>query len=420
MSELKKVLVEMRKTDANIVAMKSNDTLEEVGFKFDTTFSPVEMRMPPSRSEALSTAENQQQTVVVRGTIPEDKIKELESQPNVVKVYTDAKISLFSTPTTDCNPTTPHGNKADVARYLGVNHLWQDNIKGQGIVVAVCDGGITAEGRPVKPGETARRIPRVIGGFPEDWGTEASAGREHGNMCATDVLAMAPEAQLYDLRIFKGGIESTLSEALQAYEWVIQQHRQNGTPHVISNSWGIYQESWGEDYANDPNHIFTRKVVEAINEGIIVLFAAGNCGGNCTPNSRCGTDVGPGRSIWGANGHPLVITVGAVNIDEQIVGYSSQGPASLDPRKPDFCSITHFTGYYNSDNGTSAATPIAAGAVALLKQADGSLNQQQIKKLLNETAKDIDGQGWNATTGWGVIQPKKAYEKIASQAAVPV
>ncbi|WP_232229162.1 S8 family serine peptidase [Paenibacillus zanthoxyli] len=88
----------------------------------------------------------------------------------------------------------------------------------------------------------------------------------------------------------------------------------------------------------------------------------------------------------------MVITIGAVNIEEQIVGYSSQGPAALDPHKPDFCSITHFTGYHQSDTGTSAAKPIAAGTIPLLKQEKLSFQQEDIKTLIRNTAKDIDGQ----------------------------
>jgi hypothetical protein len=46
------------------------------------------------------------------------------------------------------------------------------------------------------------------------------------------------------------------------------------------------------------------------------------------------------------------MTVGAVNKDEEFVGYSSRGPACLDSDKPDFCSVSHFTGYFASDSGT--------------------------------------------------------------------
>jgi hypothetical protein len=41
---------------------------------------------------------------------------------------------------------------------------------------------------------------------------------------------------------------------------------------VLSNSWGIFQKSWDPDYACNPNHPFTRKVVEALDEGILRPF----------------------------------------------------------------------------------------------------------------------------------------------------
>ena len=48
-----------------------------------------------------------------------------------------------------------------------------------------------------------------------------------------------------------------------------------------------------------------------VNDGIDVVFSAGNCGQFC-PDRRCGeTDRGPGHSIWGANSHPRVLTFGA-------------------------------------------------------------------------------------------------------------
>jgi len=281
------------------------------------------------------------------------------------------------------------------------------------MVVGLVDGGITAQGRPVKAGETTRRIPRVVDGWPTaDWGTEASRWGEHGNMTSTDVLGMAPEANIYDLRI-SGAVDNpgTISRALQAFQWAIDRHRVDGTPHVLSNSWGIFQQSWDPSYATDPNHPFTRKVVEAIGDGILVLFAAGNCGDTC-PDGRCGPDVGSGRSIWGANGHPLVMTVAAVDKDEQYVGYSSIGPAALDPNKPDFCSVTHFTGYFNSDSGTSAATPVLAGCVALLKQAVPTATQDSIKNALKATAKDIGPAGFDQWTGAGIVRVLNAYNNL--------
>ncbi len=397
------------------------------GFDSDEEFVPVPLQ--PGGGTALLGMGSAPTTYVIRGRVRDEQdMAVLRARPEVVDVWVDTPIAPFENlaevqatpaagtcpiPPCDCSPGTPHGNLADVATYLGVTQVWSEGLRGTGIVVGVVDGGITAQGRPVKSGETARRIPRVVGGWPAaDWGTEASRWGEHGNMCATDVLGMAPEAQVYDLRISGAtDIPATISRALQAFQWAIDRHRVDGTPHVLSNSWGIFQESWDATYARNPNHPFTRKVVEAIDEGILVLFAAGNCGGTC-PDGRCGPDSGPGRSIWGANSHPLVMTVGAVNKEEQFVGYSSQGPGALDANKPDFCCVTHFTGYFNSDSGTSAATPVLAGAVALLKQAVPTATQAGVKASLRATAKDIGPPGFDQHSGAGITRIKLALDHL--------
>ena len=76
---------------------------------------------------------------------------------------------------------------------------------------------------------------------------------------------------------------------------------------------------------------FTRKVGLTIDAGLIVLFAAGNCGA-FGGDPSCATS-GPGKSIWGANGAPEVMTVAAANPKGQYIGYGGQGPAALDAMK---------------------------------------------------------------------------------------
>ncbi|MGQ0562921.1 MAG: S8 family serine peptidase [Gemmatimonadota bacterium] len=431
------VLIELRSRPglSAVGALGMAASMDLPGFSIDQEYQPVPMS-GSTTGLGVSAAEP---TYVVRGTVKDEaEIEQLRARSEIAAVWRDTPIAPFATveteiplnyphvstadslgmapcpiPPCDCDPATPKGTLADVAAYLGANQIWSAGFRGTGIVVGVVDSGITAQGRPVKNTEGQRRIPRVIDGWPADWGTESSKWGDHGNMCATDVLGMAPDAQLYDLRIAGAtNIPGTISRALQAFQWCIDRHRVNGTPHVLTNSWGIFQESWDATYARDPNHPFTRKVVEAVNEGIHVLFAAGNCGGTC-PDGRCGADNGPGRSIWGANGHPQVMTVGAVNRNENFVGYSSQGPAALDQDKPDFCSVTHFTGYFNSDSGTSAATPIAAGIVALLKQRKPALTPQEAKDVLKRTAKDLGPAGIDQHTGAGILRAKAAFDGLA-------
>jgi Subtilase family len=432
------VLVEMKvqRGTSGTFAHQAAMGVKAGGFTVDTSYQPVPVSAPNELRAALDSSGHD--VVVMRGTVEETQIQELESHPDVVKVWRDSKIAPFNgvrprpadgagpmapcpVPPCDCTFGNPaNGTMASVATYLGVDQIWASGNRGDGIVIGIVDGGICAIGRTPKPGQVAR-VPSVVDGSLPDWGTTASAWGDHGNMTSTDALGMAPNAHIYDIRISDpapGSADPTVSNALAGFQWAINRHAVDGTPHILSNSWGIFQQSWDPGYASDPNHPFTRKVVEAIGDGILVLFAAGNCGGTC-PDGRCGTDTGGAHDIWGANGHPQVMTVGAVNLSEQLVGYSSVGPAALDPNKPDFCSITHFAGYFPtvepgepSDTGTSAATPIAAGVVALLKQHKPSLTQDQAKNALKSTAKDIGPPGFDQFTGAGIIRAKAAWDSL--------
>src|SRR5437867_7852692 len=144
-------------------------------------------------------------------------MRALEDQPNVVMVWTDAPIAPFPAPPMgpcpippcDCDPSTAKGTTADVAQYLGVNQIRAAGYRGKGIVVGVVDGGIAAKNRPVLPAEIPFTFTdRVIDGYPADWGTTSADWGGHGNMTSFDVLAMAPEAQIYDIRISDGPLPS--------------------------------------------------------------------------------------------------------------------------------------------------------------------------------------------------------------------
>jgi subtilisin family serine protease len=252
-------------------------------------------------------------------------------------------------------------------------------------------------------------------------------------MTAHDVLGIAPDAQLWDIRIWQAGtgnpatdFTALVSNAIAGYRAAIDNFEAAGTPHILSNSWGLFNRNNGIEYATDPASPFALMVEEALDAGMLVLFSAGNCGGGCAfeANSRCGpADRGAGNSILGPNGHPEVMTVGAANKLEQWCGFTSQGPAVLppnDPDKPDFCGVTHFDGFFPAagpqirdfDGGTSAATAIAAGVVALLKQKRPALTQHEAKAALKSTAKDIRAPGFDTDSGAGIIQAKAAFDTL--------
>ncbi len=59
-------------------------------------------------------------------------------------------------------------------------------------------------------------------------------------------------------------------------------------------------------------------------------------------------------------------------------------------------------------SGTSFAAPIVAGAVAWLRAARPEISNGQAADLLRRTAKDVDREGWDRNSGYGLIDLKAA------------
>lgn len=318
---------------------------------------------------------------------------------------------------TDCRPFRAGVSMARIRALLGVSAVWRDGFRGQNVVVAIVDEGANGAQYP------------VIGGYA---GSDAPAPgsapvTSHGSMCAADVLVAAPFAKLYDYPLIA---EATSAEGFQMYQQILNQRRTNGTPQVTSNSYGFYgiptRQDSPEHEAWDINHPFHRKVREVVASGAAVFFAAGNCGTDC-PSGNCrDSAIGPGRSINASAALAEVFTIAAVNSRHERVGYSSQGPSlhshGFAANKPDFASYTHFFGNFGPgrpggttspfDNGTSAATPTAAGVAALLLSRFRTLKPDRLREAFKAGAIEIGQPGWDALTGSGVVNPAAAYARL--------
>jgi hypothetical protein len=139
--------------------------------------------------------------------------------------------------------------------------------------------------------------------------------------------------------------------------------------------------------------------------------------------------------IMGANAYPEVLTVGGCDTDNDVIGYSSRGPArpmfapaevEANPdleRKPDIVAYTHFLGSktrrnYLPDSGVSAACPVAAGCVAALrtKASPGETPPNALFRAIKQTARGGNDAGpggvWNETFGRGIIDPVAAARQL--------
>jgi serine protease AprX len=161
-----------------------------------------------------------------------------------------------------------------------------------------------------------------------------------------------------------------------------------------------------ESYTRDP---LCQAVEKAWKAGIVVVVAAGNNGRDNTQNtSGYGTITSPGND-------PHVITVGAMKnmgtvsrADDQIASYSSKGPTLIDHVvKPDIVAPGNrvigvstkgdsrleksYPGNrqgaaYFRMSGTSMATPVVSGAVALMLEKEPGLTPDQVKARLMKSA----------------------------------
>ncbi len=366
------------------------------GFALDDTYHPVRVagrlgspaERPAARGFRYARAEGGPiDTYAVRAIFDdEEAVHRLrrERGMDVVGVFADPAVSVF--PSAYCGSAAV-GTAADVARRVGVSALRAHGLTGKSVHVAVVDTGIDGS-----------RIPVAGGWAPGSDYVPGSAKPDHGTMVAYDVRIAAPEAKIYDyalLRTEAGTWAAFLSDAIAAFADLIEQVNANPGRWVVNNSWGMFDR--------------TGSLVAA---GADVFFAAGNCGKPC-PDGRCGTaDTGPGQSIHGANSHPDVVTVAAVTVTDRRLGYSSQGPGGLHTRKPDLAGFSHFvgSGVFSVDGGTSAASPVAAGVAAALRQRfpASALTPAQLKGALQRSARDLAGRGWDYDLGYGVIDAAAA------------
>jgi hypothetical protein len=158
------------------------------------------------------------------------------------------------------------------------------------------------------------------------------------------------------------------------------------------------------DYEDlDGNTAMTTRAVDiAASRGILVVTAAGNEGGFPWPTLLAPADA------------DSVIAVGAVDALGEVSGFSSRGPTYDGRIKPDVMAQGEMVATISWQSshglapgfGTSAATPLVAGACALILQKNPDWSPIQIRDALRATANHADDP--DNDHGWGIINSHAA------------
>jgi serine protease AprX len=359
-------------------------------------------------------------------TIPNYALAVLAQSPMVLHVAADRLIVGAN------ERTGPTVGATTVRQTLGLD--------GSGVGIAVVDSGITGWHDDLTDSSgTLQRVDRFVDFVNQraqpydDYGHGTHvAGIIAGNGFDSSGAraGIAPGAHLIALKVLDGSGSGHVSDVIAALDYVLA-HSSELHVRIVNLSVATYVS---ESYYTDPLTLAARRLVD---QGIVVVAAAGNGGRDAQGRTEYGAITAPGNAPW-------VLTVGASSTmgtidrsDDTIAAFSSRGPTAFDRlAKPDVVapgvgteslSVANSALYnslsayllsgtvptssfpYLSLSGTSQATPVVAGTVALMLQANPALTPNAVKAILQYTAQIYPA--YNVLTqGAGFLNARGAVE----------
>jgi len=271
---------------------------------------------------------------------------------------------------------------------INAPEVWNQNITGNGIVVAVVDSGVDYT-HPDLDDNIWRNAGEIAGngidddrnGYIDDirgWDFVSSDNNPmdldfygHGTHIAGSIAAerndfgitgVAPNAKIMPVRV------------LDTFGYGELNNVAAGIRYAADNGANVINLSFGNEFY--PSNLVNDAIEYANNKGSVVVIAAGNSGFS-QPDY-------PAR-----NADRLGIAVGSIDINGRMADTSNRaGSTPLDYLVAPGVDIYSTTPYstYDTLTGTSMATPQVAGVAALVLNANPTLTPAQVEYILTTTA----------------------------------
>lgn len=292
--------------------------------------------------------------------------------------------------------------------------------RGEGITIGVFDNGFSGVDT-LDVFDSLRNQNRIIGtyDFVQNNDSVYDSG-DHGTMVLSTMASLltdsligtAPKANYYLFVTEDNTSESKLEEVnwLKAIEYA-----DSVGVDVTNTSLGYTvfdEEETSYSYADmDGNTaIITKAADMAAKKGMLIINSAGNSG----------------NDDWYYIGAPAdgdsVLAIGAVNGDEEIVGFSSRGPSADGRIKPNVCAqgagsaVVSPNNKHTFSNGTSFSGPILAGMAACLWQSNLSKSNMAIFDAIQESAHQFDNP--DNDYGYGIPDFMRADSLLKSDTVI--
>ena len=335
------------------------------------------------------------------------------------KLYRDVQFQILENSSVPQEPrcrywepsaTTPNANGVDegslddVLSHINVHEAWEIS-EGDGATIAVIDTGIHGDLPEIGHNRRHSLNPDT---FHRDRHWVDREG--HGSMCAVIAAGgglggrfkgVAPLASVLSCRT-----DFTAGDISDIYLNLIEARREGriSSPLVVNNSYGLYTCDSSGVMPDD--HPYMDVIQMAIDEGIVVVFAAGNNHHDVKCKHPPGAD-GP-NTIWGPNSHDRVLSVGTVNRNNSNQdgttphANSSRGPGEWAVKhvKPDCVAPTYGAVIWGNERrvmswwGTSGAAPQVSGLAALIQAfaantPGGTFRPDEINDIVRESCRRL-------------------------------
>jgi subtilisin family serine protease len=274
---------------------------------------------------------------------------------------------------------------------INLNQANQNDLNGQGVKVAILDTGINEEHEFVKG--------KIIGGMHFITNSRED-GNGHGTHIAgiiagenNEIKGVAPRASLLNVKVLNSrgsGDSASISDGILYALNPDGNDQTDDKVDIISISIG--------GKTNIQDEVINQAILNAINQGVVVIVAAGNC------NQANDCEGFQGVTIPGS--FEPVITVGSV--DKQLnhpdfsAGNQYQNYIKPDVVAPGVGILSSDLIGYERKSGTSMSTPFVTGLAALMIQ-NGIQGHFNIKRELENRAIDLGQAGKDIEFGSGLI-----------------
>lgn len=275
---------------------------------------------------------------------------------------------------------------------LGIQEAWSVT-RGAGVTIAIIDTGVDGAHQDLQ-GVLVGGADFSGRGSP-DGQTPVGQGSEHGTMVASlaagrghadgaGVIGSAPEASVLTISMsFLTGTLTPDEQVARAVEWAVD----NGAD-VISLSLTRNTPEWPESWDDAFGY--------AERNDVVVVAAAGN--------RRSGTDqVGAPATM------PGVLTVGGIDRQGRASMQASSQGITIGVMAPSEDLVGALPGNeYALWEGTSGATPIVAGIVALVRAAHPELDAANVINRIITTANPVTDVQPDPLYGYGIVDAFRA------------